>query len=329
MGKTFWKILVLLDILMAAGGCRKEEIPAVDTEQGKESKYIVFRIHSPSEKSDGRSLITVEDDKINDANIFVYSDGILMEDIYISGKQTVRIALEDRESYNYYIMANTGELEAPYMEKDIRSYRYENKLGILNFMLAGFPMAQSGSFSGKDLGGEMSVELERLVARVDFRIDTGKVPGLRVTSVQLKNTPKNITPFIACSGATAVVPGDITSDADLALVNDGGYASLYMLENCQGVLLPDNSDQWEKVPENIPGNKAGLCTYMEVNAVLESPSRATGPIIFRFYLGQDETSDFNIYRNTENSVTLIITEESFDMVSWRVDNSGLHIPRQR
>ena len=58
-----------------------------------------------------------------------------------------------------------------------------------------------------------------------------------------------------------------------------------------------------KVPDNIPG-KAGLCTYIEVEGTFNGEDVLNGDVVYRFYLGEDVTSDFNIFRNSENQSRL-------------------------
>ena len=170
------------------------------------------------------------------------------------------------------------------------------------FSSKGFPMA--ATVTKKITGAEQEIEirLERLIAKVELKINSSSLPGFRVNSVRLMNSPKDIVPFTTGSGAASTMTGDTATASDIAGLNAGKSATFYMLENCQGILLPGNKDQWEKVPENIPAEKEKLCTYMEVTADLDGSSGVEGPVTYRFYLGQDETTDFNIFRQWRGSI---------------------------
>ena len=317
------KLCLITLIILAMTGCQQKLQPDVPAGPVPETPCIFFKVCPPEENHNGRSHISVNDSKISDLNIFVYSNGTLLGEQYIIGQQTGSMEIAYRESYTYYVIANAGkDITAPSDEEEIKAYSYRlTDMDSING--TGFPMAQSGSFHAADLGSEITVELERLVARIDFGINTEDCPGLHVKSVQLKNSPCDITPFTSSSAAMTVMPGDQATPNDIESINAGKRASFYMLENCQGVLLPNNKDQSKKVPENIPGNKAKLCTYIEVSATLDGAFGVEGPLTYRFYLGQDETTDFNIYRNTVNKITLTATKDGVNEVSWRVDNSSL------
>ena len=94
--------------------------------------------------------------------------------------------------------------------------------------------------------------------------------------------------------------------------------SFYALENRQGVLLPDNDDPWNKTPLSLD-EKADLCTYLEVNCRLDGSGLCVGDVVYRLYLGQDNCTDFNIYRNSVLEVSLYLTVDGMkEAISWRV-----------
>ena len=49
-----------------------------------------------------------------------------------------------------------------------------------------------------------------------------------------------------------------------------------------------------------------------------------GEIVYRFYTGNDETSDFNVVRNTDNLVTMTPLKESIASPSWQVDAEDVY-----
>lgn len=254
---------------------------------------------------------------VNDISIFVYSDGILEASAHIENEMTAELTLVSGKRYNIYSLANSGKLELPMRESDLPDFR----LAPSDVSPGNFPMSAVNVSKTFSAGSSLKVSLVRLVSKVRFRLDASGIPGFSVNSVRMMNIPLDIMPFSNGSAAASAGPGDYAGDVSGLLTGDS--VDFYMLENCQGVLLPGNDDPWQKVPDNIP-DKSHLCTYMEVTASLDGSSGLSGTAVYRFYLGQDNTSDFNIFRNTDNTVTLVVTEEGLDNVSWRIDNNELY-----
>lgn len=269
-----------------------------------------------------RSSLGLDEDRVSDINIYAYSGGRLCAEIY-SDDPDAGLGVELTAGYDYdiYALANTGKVEAPEDESELLRMRWKADLSD-GFSGGRMPMAARADAVVAGMDNVVCLELVRLMSKVNFRVEPGELGGLEVTSVRVLQSPVDIAPFSGASEATEVGNGDCASAQDLDGINGGGEVCFYMLENCQGVLLPDNTDQWEKVPDNIP-DKAGLCTYLEVRAEFNGSGGLSGPVVYRFFLGQDNTSDFNVIRNTESTVVLYLTEDGLGEVSWRIDSSGV------
>lgn len=269
-----------------------------------------------------RSSLAFDEGSLSDINIYVYEEGRLYEDYYTEDIGSgIEMRLSVNRDYSIYALANTGRLPAPEDETGLRSLVLD--IGNLADLAGtGMPMAAEEHVRVDPMLDVIRLVLVRLVSKVGFSIESDELHGYTVNSIRLMQVPDDIAPFSGPSAASSVSDGDYATVEDLERINSGGEVYFYMLENCQGILLPDNRDQWRKVPDNIP-DKAGLCTYIEVNATFDGSGGLSGEVIYRFYLGQDNTSDFNVYRNTESSVTLSLTEGGLSEVSWRIDTSGL------
>lgn len=264
-----------------------------------------------------RSSAGVQEDEIRSIQIFAYSGGVLEGEVFTTGVGDAALSLLSGKTYRFYVLANCARMEAPASESGLASYRYKVTDRISPFA-GGFPMSSVSDVKVSGKGMSVTILLERMVARIQLRLSPESIPGLKVNSVRIMNSPADMTPFVPESAAESSYTGDKAIDTDIMNINAGGSASFYMLENCQGVLLLGNDDPWQKIPENLPVRKEDLCTYMEVAAELDGSSGMQGPVIYRFYLGQDVTSDFSIYRNTVNEVTLTATEDGLGRVSWRI-----------
>ena len=283
--------------------------------------YVRFELSVPGETG-SKSSLSVDETRVDNINLYAYSAGRLHDAFYSDDLSAgIGMELSGNADYNIYALVNTGRTDAPDMEEDLSSLVYRpGSQGSLGEN--GLPMSAMAQVSPASVVEPVSLNLVRLVSKVKFVMDRGELGGLEVRSVRLMQSPCDVRPFSKESMASEVSDGDYATDEDIAGINAGQPVFFYMLENCQGVLLPDNNDQWQKVPDNIP-DRAGLCTYIEVMAEFDGSTGLSGPVTYRFFLGQDNTSDFNVFRNTESTVTLSLTEDGLDRVSWRVDNSGL------
>ena len=66
-----------------------------------------------------------------------------------------------------------------------------------------------------------------------------------------------------------------------------------------------------------------LCTYIEMEGRWNDSSDYEGKVVYRFYLGEDAASNFDIKRNSLHNLTLYLEEESLDRISWKIDASEM------
>lgn len=307
----------IIGVLSAAALCSGCLGEAAGPDTG--TSYVRF---APEISAVSKSSISAEEDRLNDINIYLYRNGILEYEVYTDDPDRGAGAeLQVGETYSIYALANVGKVEAPAEESALESFRC-SMASPEEMNLSGLPMSAKRTLEMDALYEEVSIEMVRLVSRVSFRLDRGVLGGMKVMSLRLLQTPADVAPFSAASAAENVRTGDFASEDDLAKINSGEAVFFYVPENCQGILLPGNGDQWQKVPENIP-DKAALCTYVEMSAGFDGSYGLSGTVLYRFYLGQDAFSDFNIVRNTENSVVLYLTEDALSRLSWRIDSSDV------
>lgn len=271
-----------------------------------------------------KSAISPAENAIYDMNLYAYSGGKLVAVEYYSKDVTPSLKLLYGQTYNLYAVANVGQWEAPIEEEIFRS---ECVFGIsrVHDMRELIPMSwASEGFLVSALYQSVSIKFDRLVSKLFFSVDKSALKGLEINYIRLCQSPRYVWPFKFPNGShvsdrSEVFNCDYATSADLEIVNSGGQAHFYILENCQGSLLEGNSDPWAKVPENIQG-KADLCTYLEVGAAFRKGSFYSGNVTYRLYLGQDSVSDFNIKRNTVLNASLYLTDDALGQVSWRVES---------
>lgn len=317
--------MVLCNLLLLS--CTHERIGDSHLPEGSRLIPVEFIVDGWTDSSPTRSSITASDDAVKDINLFVYYDGNLESSIYTEDPQNVSIDMFIGRTYNLYALANTGKVTAPTSESDIRELRYE--FGSIAEVQDGLPMSWSQSgYTVSSTSSKVSITLTRLFSKVNFNVDLSSMSDFTITSVRLRQAALSVSPFSDGSKVTSsdeVADGDYASPSDIATLNDGGSICFYTLENCQGVLLPDNDDPWMKIPDEMTG-VSELCTYLEMtgtyNGTYYGEAVTSDQTKFRFFLGNDSCTDFNVVRNSEVSISLEATEDYIFDNCWKVEFGG-------
>ncbi|HKM12210.1 MAG TPA: DUF4906 domain-containing protein [Bacteroidales bacterium] len=313
--KTLKIMLFVLTAALIAAGCRE------DSESNKVTGNVRF-LSVVKDEIATKSSIEVDDSAIITIGIHLYDNmGRLAGSYNFSGEGEISIDLPAGESYIVYALANVGEFTPPLLEIDMRVVSIEWP-GLAGITSGGFPLAHTGTLTVAQGNNSYTMEFVRLVARYDLVIDRSNLEGyFEVTGVRLRNSAADVFPFSA-RAATATLDGDISTISDLQRLNTGSAVSFYMYENLQGNLLPDNRDPWAKIPDNIPSAK-NLCTFIEIEGRYIGGGVSAGlnsdKMTFRFYLGADNTSSFDIVRNTIQTLSFLPSDNSISTESWKVD----------
>ena len=295
------------------------ESPEVTTPSTDSLAICTFNI---SRADRTKSSISPDEDLIQDINIYAYRDGKLVEHAFQSSPTSVTMELNKGCTYNFYAIANMGRTDMPSDESQVGS---KVNLWIATIDDLDYYLPMAWKTTGINLSGSqkaVNVKLERLAARIGFNLDSSLVNGLKITSVRLCQSASVIRPFEAggskITSEEESLDGDYATEQDLNDLNSGKTIHFYTLENKQDNLLPQNKDPWQKVPDQL-GSKAGLCTYIEAIGEFEEGFLFKGSVIYRFYLGKDNTSDFSVIRNSDMLVTLTLTGEGLTEISWKVE----------
>lgn len=301
--------------------CRKEIYP------------IKVEVELPQQAADSRSSYTDEDiNRITDLNIFIYHDGLLLEEHsgYFADVSSLMLSFPyDKDGFNIYMFGNVGEIEAPEDESEIYAMRYVTP-SYDDFKVKGFPIANV--FPDHEKGTLAVFKLKRLIGQYDVTMQQSASDALyKIKDVRLLNCALDVYPFDTQGKATEFTKegnyddtpvGDVMTEEDIARLNDGETVSLYFVENLQGELLPGNTDRRKKIPSSLEAVYGGLpdcCTYIEITADVTTQGALYTDGKYRFYLGQNETTDFSIRRNTLYGITLDFTQNMVSEEEWRIE----------
>lgn len=282
---------------------------------------------SCTDSTQTRSSISASETAVANLNLLVYYDGKLEAASYIESPTSFSMSLVRERTYNMYALANMGKVTAPATEDQMQGYQYS--ISKITDIKQGLPMCwriEDKTISGTSHA--ISIILERMVSRIGFSIDSSELEDFTVTAVRLRQGALKMYPFLEngnggskASSPSDVGDGDWASSSDLTRLNAGGKATFYALENCQGVLLPGNKSAESKIPNEIPSS-ADLCTYLEMTASYsgeyEGVPVSSDNVVYRFYIGNDNCSDFNVIRNNDVDISLTVTRDRIFDESWRV-----------
>ena len=185
-----------------------------------------------------------------------------------------------------------------------------------------FPMAwksaSTTSYTKADLSGDnpatLQVDFDRLVSKWSVTLDKSGLSqyGFSASSLQMRGTG-TVTPFASSRASSSLTVTDQATVADISSLNGGNAVVFYTLENLSGsgsaVLKETGGDSYQKKQSNI---KSGIYpSYVEVagHISLQDGSGIVVSGVYRFYLGTDNTQDFNVMRNRRSTITLAPTDE--------------------
>ncbi len=259
--------------------------------------------------------------KINDVTLASYGENGRMEDCrYFSSVSSMKLTLRKEGRHTIAALANAGDMrdKMPVTLRELKEQKTDISWDMIN--KGGFPMSGTAEYSGA--GDRAVVKVERMLAKISLKIDR-KWPentSFTLKSVRIRNTNASVRPFgkSAADSRSDLMEGDYSTELKEEMV-------FYLPENMQGVLLPSNSDPYEKNREKIlSSGKADLCSYMEITLHQEDTYGVSGDRMYRFYIGKDNTGDFNVARNADYRISFGITSEGMDMKgNWKVDCSGI------
>lgn len=171
-----------------------------------------------------------------------------------------------------------------------------------------------GSYKGSSVIASGTVQMKRLVAKIDFTFD------IQITAAGEKFTPSRVSLRSAASctrflehtlptGTTGLYPDAASSDnfINYPAVSVSGPVSKetpftytwYVPENLRGVVA--GLEPSDKGPENAPAGS----TFIEIGGDYQRGSALTD-VTYTIYLGENASTDFNVVRNYHYTVSSTI-----------------------
>ena len=296
--KTILSAIILISLVMGLSGCR--DIPAEDM-PGPRSVAVELAVRPDKMTTVTRSA---DETAIRDINLYLYDHN---GDIILHRYQTSATLRFECVPMNYLmrIAANMG--------RDLG-----NNPAWEDFTLAhkdaydALPMAWEGDVTIPASGGRLpAVEVQRAVAKISYDIAV-KPTDIELLSVQLLSVPRTVSIFdVAASPSDD--PDDYTDCPERRVSGQQAAGDCYLLPNMQGT-VPSITDQRAKNADNAPEN----ASYLLIRAV-----RGAKALAYYVYLGENNTSDFNVRANTHYRFNISILGDS--EVDTRVSSYELNV----
>ena len=234
------------------------------------------------------------DTRIDDINLYLFPvNGGPARHIYIAPVQSVVLELP-KGDYTLYAIANLARDTGDRAEDFVRTLRVErDPLALAD---APFPMSAQQAVTVRG-DTQIAVSLVRAVAKVNFSYTVAAdfAKSFHVKSVQFRSAPRSAALF------------------DFSRAESSDAATCYLLENRQGEVAGIGS-QRQKDQTRAPEH----ATYIAIAGEADGTQ-----VVYRIYLGENNTTDFNVGRNRVYNIDARIL--GLNTVDWRVSTAELTV----
>ena len=297
-------IYTVICMMLFCCACSDADIELNPAKQAKQQLAMTFRCGAMSP-----TRAATDDTRIDDINLYLFPvNGGQARHVYIAPVRPVVLELP-KGDYTLYAIANLGHDAGERTQDFVRSLRVEREPAALAD--APFPMSaqQAVTVSG-DM--QIAVSLIRAVAKVNFSYTVAAdfAKSFHVKSVQFRSAPRSAALFdfsrAESSEAVADMPPVEASATAYA-------ATCYLLENRQGEVAGIGSQQQKdqtRAPEHA--------TYIAIAGEADGTQ-----VVYRIYLGENNTTDFNVGRNRVYNIDARIL--GLNTVDWRVSTAELTV----
>ena len=276
-----------------------------------------------------------EEDLISDVSLMIFDeDGNAEECLWLpeAGAGTT-VNLTKGNSYSIRACANFGYQVYADKMQELDEVTYH--MAYPDEYREGMPMyaAIDGFIAGES--EDLRVVFERLMAKISLKMDRSRLSEgvmMNVRAARIGNCPKSVLvcgPSKVSSHDQCFAAGFSRGEFETVPLNISGPGSisgtvdLYMLENMQGDMTPEISEDHEKVfsPDDP---QSRICSYVEMELEYMSDTKysASRNLIYRFYLG-DGRNNLDVERNCHYAITVRPEDDGLSGDGWRVDKSGL------
>lgn len=297
-------IYTVVCMMLFCCACSDSDIELNPATQAKQQLAMTFRCGAMSP-----TRAATDDIRIDDINLYLFPvNGGQARHVYIAPVRPVVLELP-KGDYTLYAIANLGHDAGERTQDFVRTLRIEREPAALAD--APFPMsAQQAVTVSSDT--QIAVSLIRAVAKVNFSYTVAAdfAKSFHVKSVQLRSAPRSAALF----GSSRAESSETVADMPPVETSATAYAATYyLLENRQGEVAGIGSQQQKdqtRAPEHA--------TYIAIAGEADGTQ-----VVYRIYLGENNTTDFNVGRNRVYNIDARIL--GMNTLDWRVSTAELTV----
>ena len=297
-------IYTVVCMMLFCCACSDADIELNPATQAKQQLAMTFRCGAMSP-----TRAATNDTRIDDINLYLFPvNGGQARHVYIAPVRPVVLELP-KGDYTLYAIANLGHDAGERTQDFVRSLRVEREPAALAD--APFPMSAQQAVTVRG-DTQIAVSLVRAVAKVNFSYTVAAdfAKSFHVKSVQFRSAPRSAALFdfsrAESSEAVADMPPVEASATAYA-------ATCYLLENRQGEVAGIGS-QRQKDQTRAPEH----ATYIAIAGEADGTQ-----VVYRIYLGENNTTDFNVGRNRVYNIDARIL--GLNTVDWRVSTAEVAV----
>lgn len=297
-------IYTVVCMMLFCCACSDADIELNPATQAKQQLAMTFRSGAMSP-----TRAATDDTRIDDINLYLFPvNGGQARHVYIAPVRPVVLELP-KGDYTLYAIANLGHDAGERTQDFVRSLRVEREPAALAD--ATFPMSAQQAVTVRG-DTQIAVSLVRAVAKVNFSYTVAAdfAKSFHVKSVQLRSVPCSATFF----GSSRAESSEAVADMPPVETSATAYAvTCYLLENRQGEVAGIGSQQ-QKDQTRAPEHASYIAIAGEADGT---------QVVYRIYLGENNTTDFNVGRNRVYNIDARIL--GLNTVDWRVSTAELTV----
>lgn len=313
--------------LLALVSCEKETapgscLPYEGDPDGSAVRAVTVSCTVPGGEPDTKSSYAAGESTVREVSLFVFdSSGSLVSSGHHTTSSGISLTLPVG-TYSIWALANMGDVTSGI--GSLSALRSCTRAVTNSGLSSAFPMSGGGSYTIGASTTSVSVQLERLVARYTFSLDTSDITEgtLKLSSVSLRNIAGAVRPLSAwgvTSTSQLLSTGDSSSAQDVTSLNGSGQAVFYVPENCQGTESGITAAKDKNPDYSYSRVNPALCTYLEVKCTYVKAGEVDN-LTYRMYLGGNATSSFDVQRNRSYSVVLQPSSENIHAATWKCES---------
>lgn len=280
------KILIWILPLFALAGCVKEE---PETAEGTKARLTLNICE------EGLRLATraADEKAVQDVNVFLYDvRGIArLQHFYVRG-DVLECSVPVGE-YEVYAVANLHEDMGAMDREELLAYEFR-----VPWSYASLPMSGQAVCTVGPKTQSVTVSVRRNVAKIVCNISLdGTFYDLKLQSVQMMDMAGSTMLFSENQQARELCSSELSTMASYEVRK--ASRTYYLAENCRGE-VPGIVNQQQKCADNAPEG----ATFLRIKA-----QRGSRQVIYDVYLGENNTTNFDVRRNTVYTLKIVIRGE--------------------